>query len=262
MAQSPQQIDLASEDEEIGRAELAKMGVPIEAQFVCFHVRDPAYWQERRPGIGNDSDYRNARLENYFDAMKAVAARGYYVIRIGATTGQSLPDLGERVIDYATKHRTEFMDVFLAARCEMMVSTASGIDAISYMFRRPMVFSNVAAWGYLSVNMVQPFITITKLFKRDGQTMSFAEIVGIGAQDFAVSEEYAQAGITVVENTPDEITASALEMLDHIEGRQIMDSVDEVLQDKIRALIRQLPRFADWQFRISPHFLRKHRALI
>ena len=262
MQRMRQQIDLSPEDEAIGAAELEAIGVPKGAKFVCFHARDEQYWKDRRPGIKGDSDFRNSDLSHYIPAMQAVTDRGYYVVRLGHSGSTPLEAVDNpRIIDYATRHRSEFMDLYLAGRCHLMVSTASGIDAISYMFRRPMVFVNVAAWGYMSVNIAQPFSCIFKRFRRHGQLMTFNEVVDAGAQDFATTPEFEAAGIELEENSSDEIMAAVLEMIDRLEGKPEAPS-DAELRTRMKTIIGRLPRYADWQFDVAATYLAKYRSLL
>jgi putative glycosyltransferase (TIGR04372 family) len=262
LAKIPQQIDLTAEEEALGRSLLGKMGVPPDRPFICVHVREAAYWQTRKEGIDDSSDFRNSRIENYFEAMLAAADRGYFVLRLGAGAAQPLPDLHPNIIDYATKHRTEFMDVFLAFRCSLMVSTGSGIDSLSYLSRRPMVLVNLVTWGAAFVGMPQPNITLFKNFRRGGRLMTFAEVLAENAQEYNVSSAFSDAGITLEENTPDEIAAAVIQMLDRLEGRELPTDHDRVLQEKMRAHIARSRRYRDWQFEVGADYLRRYEALL
>ena len=261
MLRVPQQIDLTDQEDALGRDTLAQLGVPRDAKFVCFHVRSPSYWTRRRPGIGSDSDFRNSTIESYFEAMRLAAERGYYVLRVGDPLLPPLPEIHPRVIDYCTRARTEFMDVYLAARCSLMVSTASGIDAVSYMFRRPILYVNVVTWGYMFINMPQPSQCMFKTFMKDGKPMKLEAVVAAGAQGFTTSDQFAAAGITLQENTSEEIAQAVAEMLDGLEGKAVDPQTAE-LQQRMRAIIDTVPRYADWQFEVPGSYLRKHSELL
>lgn len=258
----PQQINLNAAEEKLGRAELARMGVPEGAGFICFHVRDRSYWGTRKPGIDDTSDFRNSDIENYYDAMRAAVARGYYVLRIGAGTAKPLPALGSQVIDYTNRFRTEFMDVYLAARCSILLSTGSGIDSISYLCRRSLVMANYVNWGWTFDNVPQPYLSIIKQFRQNGRVMTMSEVVAQGAQDFVTNQEYVAAGIELEQNSPGEIANMLVEMIDRIEGKTIVTAGDTALQERMRAYIARSVRFRDWQFEVSLSFLRKHQSLL
>jgi putative glycosyltransferase (TIGR04372 family) len=181
---------------------------------------------------------------------------------MGAAPSSPLPDLHPRVIDYAYRHRNEFMDYYLAARCKAMVSTGSGLDSVSYYLRRPFVWVNGTSWGHAFINMAQPHRAIFKRFERNGRAMTLAEILEIGAQNFTLTEEFHAAGITLVENTPDEITGAVIELLDLLQDRWAPDPDGAALRERARVHFKTLPLFADWQPELSEHFLKKYRALI
>jgi putative glycosyltransferase (TIGR04372 family) len=258
----PQQIDLTAEEEELGRSLLEEMGIPRGARFVCFHIREAAYWQNRKEGIDDSSDFRNSNIENYHEAMLSAANRGYYVLRIGAGTSRALPDIHPRIIDYASTHRTEFMDVFLAFRCSLMVSTGSGIDSLSYLSRRPMVLVNLVTWGAAFVGAPQPYICVFKKFWRDRRLMSFEEILKEHAQEYAITKKFQAENIDLEENAPDEIAESVNQMLDRLEGKEVLSAEDGRRQERMREYIARSRRYRKVQFEVSAHFLQKFESLL
>jgi putative glycosyltransferase (TIGR04372 family) len=262
LSRAAPQIVLNAAEKSLGRAILAEMGVPQGAPFVCFHVRDASYWATRKAGIGGDSDFRNASIENFETAMLAAAERGFHVIRLGAAAGAPLSLNHPGVIDYASGGRSEFMDVFLAAECHLMVSTASGLDTIAYYSRRAILFVDLSAWGWEYVGLPQPFSCIFKKFRRDGRLMTFAETIEAKAHEFTVTADFANAGIALEENTPDEIAAAVNEMLDRLDGKAAVDAADRDRQARMQAHIRLASRYRDWQFEVSPYYLRKYEALL
>jgi putative glycosyltransferase (TIGR04372 family) len=262
LARFPPQIVLNDAEKALGRSLLRDMGVPPDGRFVCFHVREPGYWSARKEGIGDASDFRNASVVNFEAAMLAAAERGYFAIRLGATEGMPLSIAHPRVIDYPRGHRNEFMDVFLAAECDLMVSTASGLDTIAYFSHRPIVFVDLSSWGWEYVGLPQPFLCIFKKFRRAGRLMTFGEVIDMKAEEFTVSRQFAEAGITLEENSADEIEAAVEEMLDRLEGKDRTTAADRERQDRMRAHIRRARRYRDWQFEVSPAYLRKYEALL
>jgi putative glycosyltransferase (TIGR04372 family) len=131
---------------------------------------------------------------------------------MGATVEKPFRSENPRIIDYARSgKRSEFMDIYLGAHCAFCLTSGTGIDAIPYIFRRPMAFTN-----YVPVEYLQTFIPrsigIWKHHYRDGKRMTFAEIIESGAGQFFRADQFAEAGITLVDNTPEEIRDVAVEM--------------------------------------------------
>lgn len=182
------------------------LGIPEGARWVCLIVRDGAYL----PGLTYHS-YRDSDVDTYAQAALELAQRGYYVVRMGAKVEKPFRVEHERVIDYATSGlRSDFMDVYLASECEFAVSSGTGLDAVCVVARLPVCFVNYAPLEYL--NTWVEGVAIWKRHFRDGREMSPREIYESGAGVFMRSEQFAEAGITLVDNTPEEIRDAVLEM--------------------------------------------------
>ena len=76
-------------------------------------------------------------------AAEELAKRGYYVFRMGVNVLKPLKSSNSKVIDYANLQiRSDFMDIYLAAKCSFCVSTFAGFDEICHDFRKPLVYTN------------------------------------------------------------------------------------------------------------------------
>jgi putative glycosyltransferase (TIGR04372 family) len=264
MQSLPVQIQFRESEELLGRELLRQMGVPKDAPFVCVHVRDSSYWLQRKPSIGSESDYRNSDLRTYFPAMKAIAERGYYVLRIGARVSEPLPEIHPRVIDYTTTSRTEFMDVFLAARCTLMLSTASGIDSITYCHRRAILFANLASWDFVFPNYVQECRMLPKLFRRnsDMKILSMKEIYALNPDRLEPSTEFFRENdITLVDNSSEEIRDAAMEMLDVLEGKHEETEEAQELQARMRQRLTKDRDFMVSPVKVAESFLLGHKEI-
>jgi hypothetical protein len=96
--------------------------------------------------------------------------------------------------------------------------------------------------------------------------MTFREIFDRGAGDFLHTSEYEQAGIELVENTPQEIADVVLEMESRQSGRWQSSEEDEELQRRFWQLFPRRSTAPPHQRlhgeirgRIGANFLRQHR---
>lgn len=196
-------------EEFLGKTGLQNMGIPDGAKWACLIVRDNAYL----PQLSYHA-YRDSDVDTYTEAALELARRGYYVIRMGAKVAKPMPIKHERIIDYATNGmRSDFMDIYLAAKCEFMISNGTGLDAVAGIFRRPICYVNYVPLEYL--NTWNPHsLAIWKHHEKDGKRMTPAEIYESGAGKFMRSDEFEDAGIKLVDNTPEEIKAVVEEMAD------------------------------------------------
>lgn len=199
-------------EHELGLLDLRLMGIPWGSKWVCLIVRDSAYL----PQLGYHS-YRDSDIDTYVQTAEALAERGYYVVRMGVKVTKPLKSSHPRIIDFATNWmHTDFRSMYLAAHCEFALSNGCGIDAVPVIFRRPVCYVNYAPIEYLQTYH-KGSLAIWKHHEKDGKRMTVAEIVASGAGHFMRADEFEGAGITLVDNTPEEITAAALEMAESVQ---------------------------------------------
>lgn len=209
----PPHLSFTAAEEARGQRELVRMGIPRGAKWVCLIVRDGTYLPHLAYHRHRDSD-----IDDYAPAALALARRGYYVIRMGAKVAKPMPFATSHIIDYATNGmRSEFMDIYLCAKCVFALNNGTGLDAVCCAFRKPSCYVNFVPVEYLAT-WNRGALAIWKHHEKDGKRMTLAEIWASGAGGFMRSEEYEEAGITLVDNTPEEILEAAQEMAIRIEG--------------------------------------------
>ncbi len=231
----PPHLNFSPTEEEKGAEGLRSLGVKQGAKFVCLLARDSAYLESTQPAVDwSYHDYRDCNVQNFVLAAEELANRGYYVLRMGAVVKTAMKSSHPLVIDYATKGvRTEFMDLYLGAKCEFCVSVGSGFDAIPYIFRRPIAFVNHVPMGYL-FTFSDRFIGITKhhfSIAKD-RNLNFTEIISEGLCFAYNAKEYVSREVLLVENTPEEIRDVVVEMVQRLDGTWRSHQDELELQNK------------------------------
>lgn len=222
----PPHLKFTAREERRGQKGLRELGIPEGAKFVCLIVRDGTYL----PQLGYHN-HRDTEIKDYLAACLALTQRGYYVLRMGAMVKSPMLIKHTKIIDYATSgKRTDFMDVYLGAKCDFCISTGTGFDAIPYIFRRPVCFVNYVMIEYL-FTFSPNSLAIWKHHVKDGKRMTPAEIFEVDAGQFPGAEQFKEAGISLENNSPAEITALVLEMADLVEGKE-MWTIEDVERRK------------------------------
>lgn len=245
-------LTLTDLDHERGWDCLQRLGVPPEAWFVGLHVR--------HTGFGNvrDSDISTYRL-----AIESIVARGGWVIRMGNPSMPPLPPM-PKVIDYShSEVRSDWMDVFLWARCRFFIGTRSGPAHVPPTFGVPCVLTN--AFPVVTPIPYRQNIGIFKLYWSEAEEryLTFREAFA-SRVELAESADYlASVGIRQVDNTPEEINGVVLEMLERLEGTLTYSDEDEQLQARFKRL---KPNFTSQlgvsAGRVGRDFLRKWAHLL
>ncbi len=212
-------LSFSSSETQFARKQLQAMGIPEGAEWICLYNRDSAYLDAIQPGLNwRYHDYRDSNIENYVPAAEALADRGYWVVRMGAIVEQPMLSEHPRIIDYASSSaRTDLLDLYLGARCRFFLDTNAGICAIPTAFRRPQFFVNFVPMSDASCRLPLSFVIFKHhVDKQTGRELSLDEIAERGVFNSGEAVEYTAAGVTLVENTADEIKAAALQMDDSL----------------------------------------------
>lgn len=255
----PSLLSLKQGDITRGEKCLLELGLPPDAWFVCVHSREGGY----SPHDERFHSHRNSTIESYQMAMEAIIGRGGWCIRIGDPTMKKMPPM-RNAIDYAHSHlKSDWMDLFLFARCRFFLGNSSGPFLVASAFGVPVALANQSP-----VSVVLPYgradIGIPKLIwsVKEQRRLTFPEILGTPIGDLRLTHEHEQAGISVIDNTTEEIRDLALEQLDRVEGRLMYDQVDEALQAKFKGLMRPGHYSYGSDSRVGREFLKKHAALL
>ena len=226
-------------------------------KFVCVTVRDSSYKRDQfeNRDLAHD-DYRNNDISNFQNIAEKLASDGYLVFRMGAKVERPFGVDKPGVFDYASNGmRTDFLDVYLSANCEIFISTVLGLDSIPEIFRVPRVLTNYIPIANFGKYGPQDLIIPKQYWiDREARFMSFSEIVASknALGSCTSSYEYQRAGLKLVENTPQEITLATQEVLASKNGNWQTTNEAELLQQKFWSLYDQLSP-AGIQSRVSGH---------
>ena len=238
--QLPPHLKFSAEEEHRGEAGLRMMGIPADTPFVCLIVRDAAYLNAHQSKDWSYHNFRDSDIQNYVLAAETLADSGYFVIRMGANALKKIKTSHPKVIDYAKNGmRSDFMDIYLGARCSFCLSGGAGYEAIPTIFRRPIAQVNMAPVGYMQTYRHQS-ICITKhhYSVKMGRNLTLREIFLHGYAMFLRTSDYDKKEVKLVENTPEEIRDLAIEMSKRNNGTWVEERADASMQKRFREIFR------------------------
>jgi len=262
LAQTKSHLSFTSQEEDLGRSALQKLG--INNSFICFYARDPAYLN----AVFQDKDwnyhsYRNSTIHNYIPAAEKMVSKGYDVIRMGSIVKEALKVANPKIIDYATTSRTDFLDVYLGAKCQFFICDTAGIFLIPMVFRRPIAWVNFVPLEDLPTYGPNNLLIPKKLWLRDEHRfLTFREILNSNVGGFWSSIQYERLRIEVIENTQEEITALVVEMDERLKGKWQTTEKDEELQRRFWSLFTPVNSKQVFASRIGTEFLRQNQELL
>ncbi len=215
-------ISFTPQEEILGQALLRELGIPEGKRFVCFHARDSVYLKSvffQRDWSYHD--YRDSDIQNYVPAIEKLAQEGYYALRMGSVVEQKLSCNNPLIIDYAMSgKRTDFMDVYLGAKCHFFLCSDTGMSIIPEMFRRPVAYVNwVPLLRIPSFYVLRGLIIPKKFyFPKEQRFLSFREIIESELGSAPDGRIFKERGIELIENTHEEITCVVMEMESRLNG--------------------------------------------
>ena len=197
-------------NEEKLKTNLNNLGISNKDWFVCLHVREGGFKKDWDNPL-------NANIMNYINSIKEIVNRGGYVIRIGDSSMQKLPNI-EGLIDYPfTKFKNPEMDSFLLKNCKFFICMGSGpLDAANLLFRKRLLLVNTAQYFHgLPFNKGSYAIFKQVYSKNKKRFLSLKEYL-LEAKNINnkwwISDDY-----LLHENNKDEIKQAVVEMLDYSE---------------------------------------------
>lgn len=245
-----------------GQKELQRLEVPHNNPYICFHARDAAYLNTYQPQANWDyHSYRNADISNYVPAVEKLVGKGYFAIRMGRFVGKKLQTDNPRIIDYAAKGGTDFLDMYLGAHCRFFIAGSDGLAEIPIIFRRPVVWIDFVPFS--AVHLVakgQLFIPKKLWSLKENRMLTFDEMINKKVAQYSRTEDYQKAGVEVINNSPEEILDVAMEMEERLNGTWNETEEDKELQQRFCGIVSRTDR--KFLGRIGAKFLRQHRGLL
>ena len=259
-------LSLTREEERMGKELLKRMGIPEGTEFICLHTRDASYG--KKLGLKTESySIRDVDIKTYIRAMKYLASKGIYVIRMGSAVSERLPDLKDkRIIDYATKFRSDFGDIYLAAKCKFFLATTSGMWAMAAMFDVPIVATNFFHF-HTPYKKTDMFIPKKVWLKSENRFWTISEVLDWQHEmghpaGYVSTEDVENAKLKIVDNTEGEILDLIKEMNERMERKFKETKEDKKLQRKYRSLLKPEHNCYGSPARIGSKFLRENKKLL
>lgn len=264
----PPQFIFTEEEEKRGEKELLNFGLASNSSFVCFHCRDKAYLEQlfdKRAG-DNDQwryhDFRDGNINNYLKAADYLTSKGMFAIRMGHVVERPIETTNPCIIDYATKYRSDFMDVYTIAKSKFFLTSTSGVFHVAQAFGVPVAAAN---WIPLEYQLLcdHDILILKKWWSVEKKRfLSIREILDGNMDRFHRNEDYIKAGVEVIENTPEEILGLAKETNARIDGTWVANEEDEELQKRYRNIFPPGHYCYGFPSRIGADFLRQNKELL
>ena len=264
LSKTDPRLQFSSQERSAASRELAVLGIDVSKAFVCLVVRDDGHYGDVVSSENPDCLSANFDVEQFVLASKELVAMGYQVIRMGAGKEKPMLSLSPGIFDYAKSAvRSPFLDVYLAANCAFAVSTQTGPDAVSLLFRRPVCFIDISVFSQFFFGTNLAFWNPCSL-RKDDVMISLRDIVTSDKVWAKYAYILREQGIDGVRLTSEEVAESVREFATLFSNDFTLPLQDADLCRKVNQQIasgmgeKGKEYFGEIQARISPTYLRRN----
>lgn len=234
-------------DEEVYECKswLRSKGWKDEEPFVVLQVRDSKYLKNWVQNVDVDyHSYRDSNIESYLPSVEWLSSQGVWVIRMGRNMQNPLQSSAALVVDYAfDDKKSDLLDIWLFANCSGCITTASGPDGISTVYRRPLLCVNASPLGILFSMFNSIWVPKNLQWEGSGKSLNLGEYLD---HTFLRTEEYIGAGIRIVDLTPEEILAAVKEFWERIQGSWVETETGADMQDRFWSHFSRWPLYGSY----------------
>lgn len=231
-------------------------------KFICFVVRDEEYLRR----VFNDRNYsyhnyRDSEIKSYRKSVEKLNQLGYWVIRMGKIVKEKLNYKNKKFIDYPfLKDKDDLLDIWLMANSYFTVTSGTGLDSVSDVYLRPMVYINFLPLPIL--NSWRYSVTAPKFlrWKHNNRYLTLNEYLD---HNYLVSEKYQEKGILIEDLSEDDILNAILELESRLNNSWVDFNKSEELKDRFWEILtnwKDFSKYHGWlhpEARVGFYFLNK-----
>jgi len=253
------QLSFTDAELEQGEQLLNSMGI-YKSPYVCIHDRSSHYLDSKFPGNNfSYHNYRDCNISNYLKAADWLTTKGVYVVRMGEVISTPLATENPMIIDYATKHRTDFGDAFLTGTCDFFLGNTAGLYLVATIMARPVAGANFVPFDHTPLLKEDVFI-----FKNLSIPFNLMYEIGFEMMEnnMATLEEVLQKNnVSIEENTSDQVLDLTVEMYERLTNTFTPNLNSELLKNKLRSYWKPSARSYGYVCNITSKFVDEKKHL-
>jgi putative glycosyltransferase (TIGR04372 family) len=217
--------------------------------FVVLLVRDSAYLSQNHSNYDwSHHSYRDSDIKTYIPAIEWLASQGVWVLRMGKSMATRIYSKSNRIVDYAfDAKKSDLLDIWLFANSSAIISTASGLDYLGGIYRKPILFLNALPLFDLASFFDMTWVPKNLIWKDSRKFLTLTETI---EHTYYFSNEYEANGIEVEDLSTQVITQSVIEFWQKTSNTK-KDSAGEIGTQRLFWTI----------FTENPKFREKHNSV-
>jgi putative glycosyltransferase (TIGR04372 family) len=230
---------------------LRSKGWQEDEPFVTLLVRDSMYLQTVYPDqLWGYHDYRNSNVQDYIPAIDWLTENRVWVLRMGRHTKDKLEINKNRFVDYSfDTNQSDLLDVWLFANATAVISTATGLDCLAGLYRRPILFLNALPLIDMASYFNMTWVPKNLIWQKSKEPLNLSQSV---KHTYYSQSEYINNGIEIVSLTPEEIKESVKEFWEDLRGGSYLSFSTIERQKQFWKILKTLPNYQKYHHFIHP----------
>ena len=205
---------LTDDDLERGRKLREKLGIPLDARIVTFHVRESGYLPEQK-----HQKFRDVDVETYYSTLLFLVKLGYWIIRLGNKTMKKIPELSQQIIDAPFHPDYEpFFEPYFIGCSHFYFGSPSGPSVLAEAFAVPQLITNYPVHACARESAGDIYIYKKYFSKHLERTLTYEEVITSPLVHISYAHLYDLTDVVLMANTPEEILGGAWEMHHILDG--------------------------------------------
>jgi len=238
--QTKAHLQITEAEHRRAKIELRGLGVDPDKPYVCLVVRDGGHYASLGEKESAGYSFLNFEIASFEQAALWLVEHGYQVVRMGAGTETPLSTSHPQLIDYAnSQHRSEFLDIYIAATCSFAVSTQTGPDAVCLAFRRPVCYIDVSRFSQFFFGTKLAWWNPAELWQT-GSRLSLRDVLTGPVGNIKDPNDFIKYGVTQVRSESSAITKLVACFTEAFEKQFVQSESDEVVEHSVQRSIEEL----------------------
>ena len=219
--------------------------------FVALLVRDSNYLQITKPDKNWDyHNYRNSEIKDYVPAIQWLLENRVWVLRMGRHSKDKLEINKDRFVDYSSESsKSDLLDIWLFANATAIISTATGLDCLGGLYRKPILFLNALPLFALASHFNMTWVPKNLIWHESKKPLNLSQTL---KHTYFSDSEYIKNGIEIVCLTENEITESVKEFWQklHYVTNETRSTIYR--QNQFWKTLKTLPNYHEYHHFIHP----------
>jgi putative glycosyltransferase (TIGR04372 family) len=233
---------------------LTGYGWKVGERFICINVRDSAYLNKALKTESSTNwdyhNYRDSKIETYEVAINYLLKRGYWVIRLGKIAHTPISFDHPHLIDYPfLETKNDLLDIWFILNCSLLITTASGTDALAMCYKRPVLYLNALPLLLCSTTIPHTWVPKNLTWKNSGIDLSLKEYL---RHSYVRTDDYELAGINIIDLSSQEVLEAVIECEEKISGTYIKNHYDDDLQKEYWDRFKEYEDFNLYHNQVNP----------